>query len=147
VPAGNKPRRSAKKMPQGLRDQVAALLTEFVGWAHRERRQSWTRMTLASQMLLDFVVDRYNGELDGNRSMFNRVINEGARARQPIEHLLCPDRRRTDAFCARRMSGFNEPDPYSVAAFFTLLPDWLDFLQHRGSLQPDHARTALDSLI
>ena len=111
------------------------LSVAFLGYLYRDENVSLSKGELARRQLVEYILERFDGQLEPRESPLNTIRRPKKRRpkpkrRQP-DHVLCPDYDTLDRFLAQRMDFIN-PQWYKTAATFELLPTWLRFLESCG---------------
>lgn len=125
-----------QEAPQPGRMALADLTAEFQ-LALRRRGMPMARADMARMTLFEYLVERAAGELNDPRSPMERMLR-GDKARPPaprIANALCPDRATLDMFLASLMK-FMAWRYHEAAAVMEATPDWLEFLENKGLLDP-----------
>ncbi len=132
----------AEHPPQNM----AALMIEFLTFAHKEAGVAYGRSTLIRALLPTYFVERRTGQLNP-RQDFGDLMRSG----RPIPkapasfHPLAPDSDTLQRYLAKLLN-YDPIRPYPAAALFTLIPTWLHFLQARRLLTPAEASATLADL-
>ena len=125
---------------------MAALLIEFLAYAHKEAGIPYGRSNLIRHLLPTYLVERRTGQLTP-RQDFGDLMRSGRPLPKPPAsfHPLVPDSDSLQRFLAKLLN-YDPIRPYLAAALFTLLPTWLTFLQARQLLTASEATAALSDL-
>ena len=124
------------------------LSVEFLGYLRREEAVPYTKGELARSNLLEYILERHDGELEpddspfGGRKPSDKRKPKTSSARRT---LLCPDRGTLDRFLVRFLSFFSF-QRYPAAATFELVPAWLRFLESRGLIDAEQRTQTLSEL-
>ena len=124
------------------------LSVEFLGYLRREEAVPYTKGELARGNLLEYILERHDGELEpddspfGGRKPSDKRKPKTSSARRS---LLCPDRGTLDRFLVRFLSFFSF-QRYPAAATFELVPAWLRFLESRGLIDAEQRTQTLSEL-
>lgn len=127
------------------------LTLQFVRYAHRIERWTFSKAELARSEIYRFVVQRQTGELEYRESMLDTALRESGRKRaaikrfKPYTHLLCPDRERLDRYVAGLL-GPLQARRYAAAALLESIPAWLRFLQGQGLIGGEECQRTLHEL-
>lgn len=122
------------------RGNLGLLSQEFLGYLRRREGVPFTKGRLACFELVDYLIERYDGELKGKGT-------ERKRGRKyTTSHVLCPDADTLDRFLARKTSIFSRK-PHRIAAILELVPAWLRFLESRGLLEDCRKEDILAELL
>lgn len=132
----------AEHPPQNM----AALMLEFLAFAHEEAGVAYGRSNLLRQLLPTYFVERRTGQLNPRQDIGD-LMRQGRPVARPTPnpHPLAPDSDTLARFMAKLLN-YDPIRPYLAAALFTLMPTWLRFLQTRTLLSPDEANAALADL-
>ncbi|MCB8979717.1 MAG: hypothetical protein H6657_20090 [Ardenticatenaceae bacterium] len=132
----------AEHAPQNM----AALMLEFLAFAHKEAGVAYGRSNLVRQLLPTYFVERRTGQLNPRQDIGDLMRQGRPIARpKPNPHPLAPDSDTLARFLAKLLN-YDPIRPYPAAALFTLMPTWLRFLQARSLLKPDEANATLADL-
>ncbi|MCA9957080.1 MAG: hypothetical protein KC434_20265, partial [Anaerolineales bacterium] len=125
---------------------MAALMLEFLAFAHKEAGVAYGRSNLVRQLLPTYFVERRTGQLNPRQDIGDlmRLGRPFARPK-PSPHPLAPDSDTLARFLAKLLN-YDPIRPYPAVALFTLIPTWLRFLQARSLLKPDEANATLADL-
>jgi hypothetical protein len=125
---------------------MAALLIEFLAYAHREENVPYGRTNLLRHLLPTYFVERRTGQLNPRQDLGD-LMRSGRPLPKPTAsfHPLVPDSDTIQRFLAKLLN-YDPIRPYPAATLFTLLPTWLNFLQARQLLTGEEAKAALDEL-
>ena len=124
------------------------LSVEFLGYLRREEAVPYTKGELARSNLLEYILERHDGELEPDDSPFGERKASGKRKPKislAQRSLLCPDRGTLDRFLVRFISFFSFRC-YPAAATFELVPAWLRFLELRGLIDAEQRTQTLSEL-
>ncbi|MCC6606858.1 MAG: hypothetical protein IT327_26870 [Anaerolineae bacterium] len=125
---------------------MAALMLEFLAFAHKEAEVAYGRSHLIRQLLPTYFVERRTGQLNPRQDLGDLMRQGRPIIRpKPNPHPLAPDSDTLPRFLAKLLN-YEAVRPYPAAALFTLLPTWLRFLQARHLLTPTEASATLDDL-
>ncbi|MBK8901828.1 MAG: hypothetical protein IPM53_11630 [Anaerolineaceae bacterium] len=132
----------AEHPPQNM----AALMIEFLAFAHREAGVPYGRTNLIRHLLPTYFVERRTGQLNPRQDIGD-LMRQGRPIPKPRPnpHPLAPDSDTLQRFLARLLN-YDAIRPYPAAALFTLMPAWLRFLQTRHLLAANEAQAVLDDL-
>jgi hypothetical protein len=123
------------------RQHLADLSNEFLGHVHRKEGVSYTRGELARVSLVEYLVQRQEGELEPRGDSFAFPRHQ---PRKPA-HVLCPDRGTLDRYLASLVE-FLSGRQHQAAALFELVPAWLRFLESRQLLTREQRLHTLQEL-
>ena len=113
---------------------MAALLIEFLAYAHKEANVPYGRSNLIRHLLPTYFVERRTGQLTPRQDLGSLMRSGRPIPKPPASfHPLAPDGYTLQRFLAKLLN-YEGIRPYSAAALFTLLPIWLNFLQTRHLL-------------
>jgi hypothetical protein len=115
----------------GVRN-LGRLISEFVGYQHREEGVPFPRADMVRDELLSYFVDRYDGDLNPRLGLMESMRHPKRKAPKPPRpaHPLCPERVTLEVQLTR-MVGMLSGRTYSAAALFQAMPAWLRFLESR----------------
>lgn len=132
----------AEHPPQNM----AALLIEFLAFAHKEAGVAYGRSNLLRPLLPTYFVERRTGQLNPRQDLGD-LMRRGQPIPKPklTPHPLAPDSDTMQRFLARLLN-YEPVRPYAAATIFILLPTWLHFLQTRNLLTPTESSAVLDDL-
>jgi hypothetical protein len=122
------------------RGNLGLLSQEFLGHLRQREGVSFTKGRLACFEIVDYLIERYDGEL----SMKGTVQKKGRKL--TASHALCPDADTLDCFLARKTSIFSRRT-YTIGAILELVPAWLRFLESRGLLEDCRKEDVLAELL
>jgi hypothetical protein len=130
----------------GPDDALVNLSVTFLGWMRREKGVSLTRGQVGRREMTQFFLDRAKGILDERRSMMQAMMEPDRKPRRrAIEHPLCPDRTRFEAYLARLLAMMSWRY-FHAATLMHITPLWLEFLELNGLLTAQQRRDAMQSL-
>lgn len=127
------------------RDRFYQLSIMFLGWLHRQKGVPLVKAEVGRQEMVQYLMDRAAGELDDRRSMIEKMMDRHKPAKQRIEHPLCPDRPRFDAYVAR-MLAMLAWRYHEAATLVQITPAWLEFLEVHGLLGAAQRQEAMREL-
>jgi hypothetical protein len=130
----------------GPEHALVDLSVTFLGWMHRSKNVALTRGEVGRREMVRFLLDRAEGELDDRRSRAESAFEPGKKPpKRPIEHFLCPDRARFEAYLAKLldMMSWRYCD---TASLVYITPLWLEFLELNGLLTIEQRQKAMNSL-
>ncbi len=141
-----RPRRKEPRDPGAL--NLHRLISEFVGYLHREEGVPFPRAQLVRHDLGSYFLQRHHGELDPRPSMMDAVLNPNKKLPKPPKpiHPLCPERVTLEVFLLRMLSIFN-PQFHAAAALFQVVPAWLRFLESRRLIDADVRSKVVNDLL
>ncbi len=127
--------------------RLTALMNAFFGYLRREEGVSCTKAKLAFNELGKYFLDRHAGNLKPKPSMLDLAMGRAHETPKtsPPEHGLCPDRITLDVYLSG-LFHFMMPKPYDAAAFFSVIPSWLRFLESIGLLDAGQKWKTLQEL-
>lgn len=125
---------------------MAALMIEFLAFAHKEAGVAYGRTNLVRHLLPTYFVERRTGQLNP-RQDFGDLMRSGRPLPKPpaSHHPLLPDGGTFQRYLAKLLN-YAPERPYAAAALFCLIPIWLAFLQHRQLLTSEEAAAGLADL-
>lgn len=132
------------------RQNLFHLTVEFLGYLRREEGVPYPKGELAREQILQYILNRYDGELEPRESPLEALMRPGKRkapkrkASRP-DHLLCPDHSTLEHFLAQLLH-FVNPQRYKAAATFELVPSWLRFLESRQLIDAQQRKKTLYEL-
>jgi hypothetical protein len=123
------------------------LITEFVGYLHREEGMSFARADLVKDGLGQYFALRHAGDLDPQPSLLQRALHPQRRLPKPPApvHALCPERVTLEVHIARLM-GTMRMKYYTATALFLAVPAWLRFLERQQLISADMSRKVLTEM-
>ena len=125
---------------------MAALMIEFLAYAHKEAGVAYGRSNLIRPLLPTYFVERRTGQLNPRQDLGDLMRSGRPIPKPPTSfHPLVPDSDSLQRFLARLLN-YDPIRPYAAAALFTLLPTWLRFLQARNLLTAADAHATLNDL-
>jgi len=125
---------------------MAALMIEFLAFAHKEAGVAYGRSHLIRALLPTYFVERRTGQLNPRQDLGDLMRSGRPIPKpKPNPHPLAPDADTLQRFLAKLLN-YDPVRPYPAAALYTLLPTWLRFLQARHLLTPAEAKATLDDL-
>ena len=124
------------------------LITEFVGYLHREEGVPFPRGDLVSQELYRYFLRRNEGDLDPHPSMLEQAMNPKLKLPKPPRpaHPLCPERVTFEAHLAGLM-GWMSGMYHTAAALFQAIPAWLRFLESRRLIDAETGKKVIKQLV
>jgi SEC-C motif len=133
--------------PDPGRHNLSRLISEFVGYLHREEGVPYPRGELVRHELFLYFVRRHKGDLDPRPNMLERARNPNIKLPKPPRpaHPLCPERVTLEAHVAGLMDVMNVLY-HPAAALFQAMPAWLRFLESRGVIDAATSKKVLDLL-
>lgn len=132
----------AEHPPQNM----AALMIEFLAYAHREVEVPYGRTNLLRHLLPTYFVERRTGQLTPRQDLGDLMRSGRPMPKPPASfHPLVPDSDTLQRFLAKLLN-YDPVRPYPAATLFTLMPTWLTFLQARHLLTANEANVALNDL-
>ena len=95
--------------PDPAEMNLLRLISEFVGYMHREEGVPFPRGQLVRNNLDDYFLERHRGGLDPRPSMLEQALHPERKRPKPPRpaHPLCPERVTLDVFLGGMMGGFN----------------------------------------
>jgi hypothetical protein len=134
--------------PVDWKAMLSDLANEFVAHAHYQEGVPYTKLLLARNGIVEYIILRDLGKLEKRQSMVDAMMHPDrkpvAKAKIP-DHLLCPDRETFDRFLGDKLN-FMSLRHYDAATTFELVPSWLRFLESRGLVDTKQSETAVNDL-
>ena len=130
---------------QQASQNLAVLMIDFLAHLHLQEKVSLTKGNFVRHELPVYFVERRTGQLQPRQDL--AAVMRGERPRpiiRPKPHPLCPDKVTLEKFFANQLN--YQPQPYQVAATFTLIPAWLRFLQSRQLIDGKQQEDTLNEL-
>lgn len=127
------------------------LTFDFLYYLRHEENVPYTKGRLARTSLLQYLVDRFAGELAPREGLLQATMREGFAAeprkskQQTPDHWLCPDRNTLDHYLATLVD-FMSGRYHQAVATFELVPAWLRFLESRRLIDADQRARTLREL-
>ena len=149
-------RRSRGKMDEEERDVFVSKLKllhfEFVGYLRHEMNVPYPRAELARHDFFHYVFQRRTGELETKETDDwapggkRRSKRRSKHNQQEPANILVPNHGTLDRFLAEQFFGFLTFLPHRAVAMFSLIPDWLRFLEKKGLATAEQRKNSLESL-
>ncbi len=127
---------------QQASQNIAVLMIDFLAYLYQHENVPLTRGNIVRHELPVYFVERRTGQLEPRQDL--SAVMRGERPRpiiRPKPHPLCPDKVTLEKFFANQLN--YQPQPYQVAATFTLIPAWLRFLQMRQLIDGEQREKTL----
>lgn len=151
---------SSNKEPDPAIDNLNNLLFQFIAYAHHQEGIPITRALIVRRRLIEYFLERYNGELDpddstssfpgqdpifGGRSTKRKRRGKRKRTKSGIPtsiDILIPDPGTLDRYLYGFVSLFNF-ELITAITFFEMIPTWLRFLENQSLLEAEARHATL----
>ncbi len=135
-----------KKKDDPAINNPALLLTAFTHYAHTESGFARTKVEMVRDNLADYVMRRYEGQLDNSDPGYGRKRKQSKRkTKTSSQNPFCPDAKTLDMYMAQIM-GFMSFRFYEAFALYELIPTWLRFLTQYNLLTEETRQQTLAQL-
>ncbi|MBW1697167.1 MAG: hypothetical protein JRK26_10270 [Deltaproteobacteria bacterium] len=123
--------------------------SEFLGYYVRKEGVSFPKAETARSELRRYLIDRAQGELEAEPSMFEKIMQPELKnkKKQPpsFDHILCPDKKTLDVFIGKMLNFFSFK-LFRAVIFFASIPAWLQFLEIKGLIEQEMRRNTMSSV-
>ena len=123
--------------------------SEFLGYYARKEGVSFPKAEIARSELRRYLIDRAQGELEEEPSMFEKIMQPELKNKKrqlpSFDYILYPDKKTLDVFIGKMLNFFSFR-LFRAIIFFESIPAWLRFLEINGLIEQEMRRNTVSSV-